>query len=81
MQQYRGQASHQKPALKTNNNSQIEDENHLHLLPSSCTPSSPGLIPLRALTTETTGELKVLGLDSDSLSVDGSEVGVLEEGD
>jgi hypothetical protein len=36
---------------------------------------------LRALATETTGELEVLGLDGDTLGVDGGEVGVLEEGD
>ena len=34
---------------------------------------------LRALAAETSGELEVLGLDSDALSVDRSEVGVLEE--
>ncbi len=36
---------------------------------------------LRALATETTGELEVFGLDSDPLGVDGGEVGVLEKGD
>lgn len=36
---------------------------------------------LRALTTETTGELDVLALDGDTLGVDGAEVGVLEERD
>jgi hypothetical protein len=36
---------------------------------------------LRALTTKTTGELDVLGLDGDTLGVDGAQVGVLEEGD
>ncbi len=35
---------------------------------------------LRALTTETAGELEVLGLDGDALGVDGREVGVLELG-
>jgi hypothetical protein len=30
---------------------------------------------LRALATETTGELEVLGLDGDALGVDGREVG------
>jgi histone H3 len=43
-------------------------------------PSSVGS-RLRALATETTGELEVLGLDGDTLGVDGGEVGVLEEGD
>ncbi len=38
-------------------------------------------IPLRPLSTETTGELEVLRLDSDTLSVDSSQVGVLKEGD
>ena len=33
------------------------------------------------LTTEAAGEGKILGLDGDTLSVDGSKVGVLEEGD
>jgi hypothetical protein len=36
---------------------------------------------LRALTTETAGKLDVLGLDGDTLGVDGGKVGVLEEGD
>jgi hypothetical protein len=36
---------------------------------------------LRALATETTGKLDVLGLDGDTLGVDGAQVGVLEEGD
>jgi hypothetical protein len=35
---------------------------------------------LTALTTETTSELDVLGLDGDTLGVDGAQVGVLEEG-
>jgi histone H3 len=36
---------------------------------------------LRALTAETTSELDVLGLDGDTLGVDGAEVGVLKERD
>ena len=36
---------------------------------------------LRALATETTSQLDVLGLDSDTLGVDGAEVGVFKEGD
>ena len=36
---------------------------------------------LRSFTTETAGELDVLGLDGDTLGVDGAEVGVLEERD
>lgn len=36
---------------------------------------------LRALTAEAAGQLDVLGLDGDTLGVDGAEVGVLEEGD
>jgi histone H3 len=36
---------------------------------------------LRALATETAGQLDVLGLDGDTLGVDGAEVGVLEQGD
>jgi len=36
---------------------------------------------LRALTTKATSELDVLGLDSDTLGMDGAQVGVLEEGD
>jgi hypothetical protein len=36
---------------------------------------------LRSLTTETAGELDVLGLDGDTLGVDGTQVGVLEERD
>lgn len=38
-------------------------------------------VNLRALTTETAGKLDVLGLDGDTLSVDGAQVGVLKEGD
>lgn len=36
---------------------------------------------LRSLTTETAGELDVLGLDGDTLGVDGAQVGVLKERD
>jgi histone H3 len=36
---------------------------------------------LRALAAEAAGELEVLGLDGDTLGVDGGEVGVLEERD
>ena len=36
---------------------------------------------LRSLTTKTTSQLDVLGLDGDTLGVDGAQVGVLEEGD
>jgi histone H3 len=36
---------------------------------------------LRALATEAAGQLDVLGLDSDTLGVDGAQVGVLEQGD
>jgi len=36
---------------------------------------------LVALTAETAGQLDVLGLDGDTLGVDGAQVGVLEEGD
>ena len=36
---------------------------------------------LRALATETTGKLDVLGLDGNTLGVDGAEIGVLEERD
>ena len=36
---------------------------------------------LRALATETAGELDVLALDGDTLGVDGAQVGVLEERD
>jgi hypothetical protein len=32
-------------------------------------------------TTETTSELEILGLDGDALGVDGSQVGIFEEGD
>jgi hypothetical protein len=39
------------------------------------------LVRLRALTTETAGELDVLGLNGDTLGVDGGEVRVLEERD
>jgi len=38
-------------------------------------------VHLRALTTKATSELDVLGLDGDTLGVDGAEVGILEEGD
>jgi hypothetical protein len=36
---------------------------------------------LSTLSTETTSQLHVLGLDSDTLGVDGAQVGVLEERD
>lgn len=36
-------------------------------------------IRLRAFTTETTSELDVLGLDGDTLGVNGSQVGVFKE--
>jgi histone H3 len=36
---------------------------------------------LRALATETAGQLDILGLDGDTLGVDGAQVGVLEQGD
>jgi len=36
---------------------------------------------LRAFTTETTSELNILGLDGDTLVVDGAQVGILKEGD
>lgn len=36
---------------------------------------------LVALASETAGQLDVLGLDGDTLGVNGAEVGVLEEGD
>ena len=39
------------------------------------------VVRLTALTTEAAGELDVLGLDGDTLGVDGAKVGVLEEGD
>lgn len=36
---------------------------------------------LRSLTTETAGKLDVLGLNGDTLGMDGAQVGVLKEGD
>ena len=36
---------------------------------------------LRSLSTETASKLNVLGLDGDTLSVDGAQVGVLKERD
>ena len=36
---------------------------------------------LRALATQATGQLDVLGLDGDTLGVDGAQVGVLKQGD
>ena len=36
---------------------------------------------LRALATETTSQLDVLGLDGDTLGVDGAKVGIFKEGD
>jgi histone H3 len=44
-------------------------------------PSYPSISSLVALTTEAAGELDVLGLDGDTLGVDGAQVGVLEERD
>jgi hypothetical protein len=42
---------------------------------------SDSLRNLRAFATETAGKLDVLGLDSDTLGVDGAQVGILKEGD
>jgi hypothetical protein len=36
---------------------------------------------LRSFTTETASELNVLGLDGDTLGVDGAEIGIFEERD
>jgi hypothetical protein len=36
---------------------------------------------LSSLSSQSSSKLKVLGLDGDSLGVDGAQVGVLEEGD
>ena len=36
---------------------------------------------LRSLSSESSGELEILGLNGNSLGVDGSQVGVFEEGD
>ena len=36
---------------------------------------------LRAFTAETTGELDVLGLNGDTLGVDGAEIGIFKERD
>jgi histone H3 len=44
-------------------------------------PSSLKREKLRALATETAGQLDVLGLDGDTLGVDCAQVGVLEERD
>lgn len=41
----------------------------------------PKAIRLVALTTKAAGELDILGLDGNTLGVDGAQVGVLEEGD
>ncbi len=44
-------------------------------------PSSFAGCHLRSLTTETTSKLDILGLDGDTLGMDGAQVGVFEEGD
>lgn len=49
--------------------------------PRACKKSHRWLAHLVALTAEAAGELDVLGLDGDTLGVDGAQVGVLEEGD
>jgi len=36
---------------------------------------------LRALSTQTTSKLDVFGLDGDTLGVDGTQVGIFEQGD
>jgi hypothetical protein len=48
---------------------------------TTTTQQSTQTTGLCALATETTGEGQVLGLDSDTLGVDSSQVGVLEERD
>jgi len=42
---------------------------------------APEFHRLRALSTEATGKLDVLGLDGDTLGVDGAQVGILKQGD
>jgi hypothetical protein len=44
-------------------------------------PENQGRRHLRPFTTKTTSKLNVLGLDGDTLGVDGAEVGIFEEGD
>lgn len=44
-------------------------------------PSESHVASLVSLSSETAGKLDVLGLDGDTLGVDGAEVGILEEGD
>lgn len=41
----------------------------------------PGDNHLGALATETAGKLDVLGLDGDTLGVDGAKIGIFEQGD
>lgn len=48
--------------------------------PKLSRPLNHWVASLVALTAEATGELDVLGLDSDALGMDGAEVGILEEG-
>ena len=44
--------------------------------------SKPAIVHhLRSLTTKTTGKLNVLGLDGDTLGMDGTQVGIFEERD
>lgn len=44
-------------------------------------PNIPQVVSLVSLASETAGKLDVLGLDGDTLGVDGAKVGILEEGD
>ena len=48
---------------------------------SRATATTEVIARLRSLSSESSSELQVLGLDGDSLGVDGGQVGVLEQGD
>ena len=48
---------------------------------SGATATTEVIARLRSLSSESSSELQVLGLDGDSLGVDGGQVGVLEQGD
>jgi hypothetical protein len=80
---------HQKPALQTNKyrikskyvRKTIPTSNLSYHTAVSLRHILKNAVHLRPLASESSGELQVLGLDGDSLGVDGSQVGVLEEGD
>ena len=64
----------------TNNKRRAKNKEYKAPQNPTHTPRDHYQTSLRSLSSETTGELEVLRLDGDTLGVDGSQVGVLEQG-